>query len=192
MEKNKGFYVNNGVVIEGYLSDESYFNGILFLLREPNSENQTSFWFKDCLKAEPSDTISKRTRTKYINTFERLLSYAGKDYKLKECAYANVIPYKGERTVSTIYKALDNDTKADRFLSLVNECHPTHAFVCSDMFDALKNCGKLHGNLCGVDYESRGKKRCALYDNSTIKVYEIYHPAAPVPYPKEKNNRFDA
>lgn len=91
---------SRGEYVEGYLSSEKDFNGVVFLLREPNNKNKDDktspkqvtdeFWFKKVLwdfdsyhkelklKNEPDDKIvkSKRAATKYINRFKEMLKAA--------------------------------------------------------------------------------------------------------------------
>ena len=73
--------------LEGFL-DDTFFNGVIFLLREPNTgkENkQTEFWLKkrltgnyaynDAAMDKAQIRNDKRAYTKYRNGFQAMLTY---------------------------------------------------------------------------------------------------------------------
>ena len=173
--------------IEGYLSSKETFNGVLFLLREPNSSEQKRFWFKDCMEKEEKGSlsdesgVSKRQYTKYKKIFERLLEYTGIE-GLQNCAYANIKPDSGCNVVSAEYKTITNDEKADRIDSLFKACNPKVAFVCGDMFDALiskRNMQYSTGE--GIRYN---KTRLRKGSYNGIAIFETYHPSYRGSYPE--------
>lgn len=189
MSKNEyvGFERNDkNEYIEGYLSDKEHFNGVLFLLREPNTKGkrQKEFWFKNSLEKNSR----QRSFSLYKNKFNIYLKYLNGEYNLSDCAYANIIPTDGKKSKSDKYRKINNENIRNRFISIVNECNNKIKFVftCYDIFDALKeteNSQPVEG--MGIKYRKSDKtKRVIRIGN--ITVYEIYHPSY-TKYPKEKS-----
>ena len=71
--------------IDGYLSDK--FNGILFILKESNTEGiaetEDTFWFKDCKNA-------KRWNLYHNSMVTYLEMFFGEKANYRECAYMNL------------------------------------------------------------------------------------------------------
>lgn len=191
--ENKAFHKYKNEYIEGFLSDKAHFNGVLFLLKEPNSngKEQCEFWFRNgLLDSTTLEKNSKRAFTLYKNKFNIYLGYLKGNYNLYDCAYANIRPSNGKSAESKEYKNLKDNDKYNRFLSIVEECENKieYVFTCYDIFDALlkEGDGKLL-NVQGIEYHnSNGSiltKR--VMEINGIIVYEIYHPSY-TKYPKEK------
>lgn len=181
-----GFAQNDkGEYIEGYLSNKENFNGVLFLLREPNTKGkiQEEFWFKNSLEKN----IHQRSFSLYKNKFNIYLKYLNGEYNLSDCAYANIRPTDGEKRKSDKYNKINNKDILNRFMSIVKACDNKVKFVftCYDIFDALKeapNSQSVEG--FGIKYRKSDKtKRVMCIEN--ITVYEIYHPSY-TKYPKER------
>ena len=173
--------------IEGYISERKNFNGVLFVLKEPNSDNQTSFWFKNCFEEIPQDPVSKKSFTQYCNCFKKLLTYVPFEPELTDCAYANIKSFSGQSSVSVEYSCIKDREKAERVESLIKACNPIVIFVCQDSFDALVKNKNLDIQLLedGITYKN-GEKRLRSMDYNNVKIYEIYHPSCRRGYPDEK------
>ncbi len=173
---------------EGFLDDTS-FNGVIFLLREPNAgdgKTQTDFWFKkrlpgnykydDSTLTEAQIRNDKRAHTKYLNRFKEMLTYVfpGSDeercYKeLCRSAYFNLRPDAGNRSVSEKYTELLNDPcyVRSRFESIAGYCKKRTAdeltvFTCTDIFNKLAEYYSLpeeDKKPDGVDCGKYGKKQ---------------------------------
>ena len=98
---------NNGEYTEGFLGEPENFNGIVFLLREPNTggEPAEEFWFKKVLndsenyhkslessnKEKSKTANSKRDATKFRNRFSEMLEFIDhKENDLKNSVFCNV------------------------------------------------------------------------------------------------------
>lgn len=172
----KGFDTNiNGEYIEGYLSDKEHFNGVLFLLKEPNTngEIQNEFYFRKCLyKEENNSTIDS-----YVKYLRQILSNLSVNRNLENCTYANMIPYCGMHKESEKYKKLSNKERVERFESLLND-KTDIVFVCRNEFDAIiKEKNIEWKENCGIKYSNKPNSKRMLQYSDKITVYEIYHPS---------------
>lgn len=171
-----GFAKNDkGEYIEGYLSDKEHFNGVLFLLREPNTngEIQKEFYFRKCLYKEEINS----TMDFYADYFNNILSCLPENKKLKDCAYANIIPDHGMPTKSDKYKSLSNEERVERFESLLNK-ETEIIFVCQEEFDSIRKMKKIKSQEnCGIKYSNKPNSKRKLHYNDRIIIYEIYHPS---------------
>jgi len=167
-----GFAKNDkGEYIEGYLSDKEHFNGVLFLLKEPNTPKQETFYFRECVNGE------KNNMGNYITVLNNLLKHYTNNAKLEECAYANMIPDHGMPKESEEYKCLSDKFRFDRFISIINECKPSIVFLCTKDFDGIVKYANIESiENKGVKYSnSKNTKRIAYYND--VLIYEIYHPS---------------
>lgn len=131
-----GFKQNDkGEYIEGYLSNKENFNGVLFLLREPNTNGkiQKEFYFRKCLYKEENNSAMNF----YTDYFRNILACLPEDKELKDCAYANIIPDHGMTSKSKEYKSLSNEERVARFESLLNK-KTKIIFVCKEEFDSIR------------------------------------------------------
>lgn len=172
-----GFLIDkNNTCLEGYLSDEASFNGVLFLLREPNSDGAKTdkFWFKECL-----ENPIKRTRTfkRIFNRFNAMLKNYADNRDLKNCAFANINNMGGYSKIGENYNKANKKGIA---LDKINTCNAKIVFTCSDIFNALLEVAEA--SFDGVEYNNGKKMRkFALND---VMMYEILHPSRS---PKLKN-----
>ena len=187
MDLAKGFAKNGKCqYIEGYISTETEFNGVLFLLKEPNTDDQRGFWFKECFYHDYDQICAKRTFTRYKTVFNKLLTYSESGLKLKNCAYANIKSYNGKNRESSEYRKLSYAEKLNRLDSLIDACHPKFIFICQDLFDTLIMINKISPLYNGVTYKGGSIQKRKCYYKS-IPVYEIYHPSYwRIGYPDER------
>ncbi len=177
------FFKNNtGEEIEGYLSTKDNFNGIVFLLREPNSKKPTDFWFKNVLDG----TVVGQTPSKYKNRFQQMLIAAGLAHEnaaldvLKNAVYCNIHPEFGENSATRSF----HKKKRDRSKLFLDDFPRKHKeltiFTLWDIFDIfLEHLEPLEAiSKKGLEY-SNTRKRCfqATKDGCKITVYEIIHPS---------------
>lgn len=177
----------NGKPIEGYLSDKEHFNGVLFLLREPNTDKQNEFWFKRSLE----ENRKQRSFSLYKNKFNIMLSYLPEKYLLKDCAYANIRPLNGGKVKSVDYINEKEISIFNRFNEIINCCDNRVKFVftCYDIFNSiLNNSNGVLTNENGIEYNKvKDRKRVLKYNGITI--FEIYHPSY-TKYPKKADNEY--
>lgn len=176
----------NNEYIEGFLTDREHFNGVLFLLREPNTDKQTEFWFKKSLKNDSS----QRSFRLYRNKFNIYLEYLGGNYNLSECAYANVRPIDGENYKSDEFKKLNNQQIFERFKYILDCCGSKvkYVFTCNDIFSAICEENKLQQDEIKesiIQYRKSNVRKRYIEFNGVI-VFEIYHPSY-TKYPKRVN-----
>ena len=157
-------YLNVNPDIEGFLAkDGVQFNGVVFLMREPNTggEKADDFWFKNCLNGTIPDRIADEKAYKgkfytYNKKFIRLLSYIYQDKnhdrvgELKHSAYFNLRPDGGNARMSEAYKALRDtpDQCKYRFGQILAYCTERirtddgkgtlNIFTCWDIANALQ------------------------------------------------------
>lgn len=169
---------------EGFVPSKDDFNGLVFLLREPNSEEQQEFYFKDCLR---NNNLKNR------NKFENYKTYVSEEMQLNQCAYFNLRYDGGESERSKIYyRILDSEEYfKKRFENIIKYCKTSsynnilYLFTCDDIFQKMSEYGiipKDPENDFGVRHKRKGKiyqKECCTfcYEGTTIKVFEIYHPS---------------
>jgi hypothetical protein len=183
---NNEFKKYNNEYIEGFLSDKEHFNGVLFLLREPNAPKQTEFWFKKSLE----NNSTQRSFTLYKNKFNIYLGYLEGNYKLSGSAYANIRPSDGENYTSKKYKELSNSNKYSKFLDILNCCDGKvrYVFTCNDIFKAICEMNNIDPNKTessNIIYrKSNVRKRFVKINGITI--FDIYHPSY-TKYPMKAN-----
>ena len=173
-------------LMEGLLDKEgALFNGIVFLMREPNTGGKKAedFWFRKCLHETVSPAYEGNFNT-YYNKFVRLLSYIypgtcedARRNELEHCAYFNLRPDGGNAQMSEPYIMLrgDADSCSFRFEEILKYCkkrirdeHKSgtlHIFTCWDIVDALQKHGIIP-NACadltkqnGVIFKRSGNER---------------------------------
>ena len=196
---------SNGEYVEGYLSSVKDFNGVVFLLREPNNKSKDDidspkqvteeFWFKKVLddfdsyhnelklKNEPDNKITNRKRaaTKYTNRFrEMLISIRSDPNSLNNAIFCNVHPDYGETYCTTEYKKVMPQNAVEIFEYLTSK-HPhsdLNIFTCRDIYNTLKDYLKILNEEDGLEY-NKGILNMfhTLCNSHNITVYEIYHPS---------------
>ncbi len=193
------FRGKGGEPLEGYLDDR--FNGVVFLLKEPNTEDAKIFWFKEVCTRERAEKYfinpiekdpkkiraSKVTATKFRNTFEKLLAEkctaVCEDIALEHSVYLNLCPFKGEKTESTAYskaiRALDQDSEIIRIIS---QLEPAVVFVHKDIYEKLLQIYKGRPVADSIVYKNKTLSLCCECEihGQTCRIYGIYHPSARV------------
>lgn len=176
----------NNEYIEGFLTDKEHFNGVLFLLREPNTDKQTEFWFKKSLETDSS----QRSFRLYKNKFNIYLEYLGDNYNLFDCAYANIRPLDGKNYKSDEFKKLNNQQLFNKFQNILDCCGAKVkcVFTCNDIFNAICEENKIEQNEIkesSIRYR-KSKVRKRYIELNEVTVFEIYHPSY-TKYPKRIN-----
>lgn len=164
-----------------YVGDN--FNGVLFLLREPNSngkpvsENDNA-WITKVLHSEQTKNADK-----YRKTFYSLLNSLGFDNAcLPNTAFDNIKPDGGESSISNEYKACSLSERAIRAFSIIDEINPKYVFACLDIYEAIKRYliyNKIYYRESndGLVYKKAKKSKIELtYNNVEIQIFQIYHP----------------
>ena len=164
-----------------YITDN--FNGVLFLLREPNSNGKK-------VTRNDNDWISKvldfkktKNADKYRKTFISLLKSIGySDKNLHDCAFDNINPTGGKSSIGDEYRHFSVHDKANRALSIIDEISPKYVFTCLDIYNAIKQYlidsqTNYIESIDGIVYK-RGKKNKIefIYNNNKIQLFNIYHP----------------
>lgn len=196
------FHKNNkGEYTEGFLGEPENFNGIVFLLREPNTggEPAEEFWLKEVLtnpenyhKAlESSNTDkkkianSKRDATKFRKRFSEMLEFIDhKEDDLKNSVFCNVNPKSGGKTLSKEYKeAMKNGKPQEMALYFASLKDEITVFTCVDIYKKLFESDNTKIDIIeqkkGFIY-NRKPLDCFIgkIDNKKITVYAIYHPSS--------------
>ena len=199
--KNDCEYYNNGKCFAS--SDIKYedlivckpdnFNGVLFILREPHKyENQSSeeavsgnknWWGKICSAAGETGKETAYTNRfhEYLNALECLNAICENDNDLSKAALANINPYGGEEKASECYREISQDEKYNRIEHILREVRPKYIFMCSDIYNALKNnIGNEPEENNGVKYNSNKRRQykslTLTFENQKIRCFEIIHP----------------
>lgn len=193
------FHKNSkGEYTEGFLGEPENFNGIVFLLREPNTGGKPAeeFWVKEVLtnsenyhKAlESSNTDkkkianSKRDATKFRNRFSEMLEFIDhKEDDLMNSVFCNVNPKSGGKTLSKEYKeAMKNGKPQEMALYFASLKDEITVFTCFDIYDDLLELDNIKNKeeKTGLKYKSK-VSRCfeGEIGKAKIKVYEIVHPS---------------
>ena len=132
------------------------FNGVLFLMREPNNESNDTDpvkitegnwkWFSSLLKPTAKDRDeTKGKKTRYHNRFEEMLNALPiADKNLEHVAYANLHIYGGGKANSKEYQEILNDKdKRTKEMKRIYQCIPQdkiqYIITCRDIFDRLSD-----------------------------------------------------
>lgn len=193
----------NGNVMEGLLYDVPQDSvRLLFILREPNCENEQSFWLKEVVHGRKE---KGKNGNKILNTLTKLACFAlGKQEPdiLRECAFINLYPYDGKPRVDrkggfsktccalkSLCKATDimksgyNRIKviAKKRMELLKHLSDTNIrniVTTADIFNYIAN---EDNNFSTMGIRKKNGKQfrigSLIYDER-IKVYEYYHPSA--------------
>ena len=100
--------------LEGLIGDGEYLPEVLFLMREPNSDDATYFWFKNDVvqrrygnSAALSAALNEKPKgARYFNVLSALakkLLHTDDEFVLQRCAYMNLYPYSGKAQKSQKY-----------------------------------------------------------------------------------------
>lgn len=188
------FYKNaSGEYVEGYLSTPEKFNGIVFLLKEPNDLNPEHFWFKNAIYGreiyKESDTEKDKRRSKIAASkfkirFEEMLEAigCGKE-ELHNAVYCNVHPEWGECKQSEDYRKQMGQKSIEMFDALSEQHKKLIVFTCMDIYSNIKNYYISKGALKqdtndGLQYTKRTLNRFKVEtEGRMITVYEMFHPS---------------
>lgn len=182
------FFKNkDGRYVEGYLNSKEDFNGIIFLLREPNDKapEQSEFWFRNVL----DDIVKGHLASRYKNRFIEMLiaTKFATDSKsaislIKNAMYCNLHPEYGESKKTEEYdeiKVSRGTTFIDTFSKEHQHNHLT-IFTVWDIYDIfLKHLGPVDETSDeGLQYK-HNRKRCfhTKKNSCDLTVYEIAHPS---------------
>lgn len=184
---------------EGYVGNKEEFNGIIFYLREPNTEGKKvrDFWFQQIIlnkekyynESEKTNCkkikVDKMIASKFENRFSEMFKQLGMtDKTLKDVVYCNVHSDFGEKGITYEYtEALNCATQKLETIIGNIEKDELIIFTCKDIFDEL--CGpcswkieKIYDN--GLKYNKRKDNMhyfCHIINGKKITVYEILHPS---------------
>ena len=193
MCKNYGFDEH-----EGFVGEVQNFNGLIFYLREANtnSERPNEFWFqrivtdweayyeelKERGEATNKIAINKKIATKFKNEFERIIKQLNLKKKLINCAFCNVNANGGGSEVKKPYKeALKNaHNKMERIINCIPSQEVT-IITCRDIYAKLKASWKemnMEIYNTGIKYDNGDKEYffCQI-GSKRVFVYEMYHPS---------------
>lgn len=162
------------------------FNGVLFLLREPDSggervSSEDNSWISNVLNCKP--VVNEYDAEKYRKAFSAMLNFIGHESTgLSRTAFDNIYPYSGEASMSEDYRRLKSRDKSNRAFQIIDDIKPEYIFTCYDIYNALKeDLNKKNINYVenhnGLTYKRGQKKYLKLeYNNRQLSIYEIYHP----------------
>ena len=189
------FYKYNGKYIEGYLGEPENFNGIVFLLKEPNNPGGADeFWFKNMLVSKEKylseSAGSRNIFSKFKNRFSEMLGYLDEKAELENSIFCNVNPIYGDREATrSFYRELKNG-KAELMLEYFSELKDNiTVFACKEIYRHLLKSGMLNikKEYAGLRYKNAtlGCFECEI-KHTKVTVYEIYHPSRSSKIQKEK------
>ncbi len=180
------FYKYKGELIEGYLGEPENFNGIIFLLKEPNNpDGAKEFWFKNMLLSEEiyinSERKSKAVFTKFKNRFSEMIECTNTEKELKDAIFCNVNPLKGKATVTQEFYEVLKSGKVEKMLDFFADLKDDITlFTCSDVYSYLFKSDKLPNKTKKSGLSCKNKPLdCFTSEigNTKITVYEIHHPS---------------
>lgn len=190
------FYKHKDEFTEGYLGEPEKFNGIIFLLKEPNNlDGAKEFWLKKVLnnsteyhrnleengKDKKDITRSKRTFTAFKNRFMEMLEFIGLNKEdLQNSVFCNIHPVCGANTeTKTVEKAI-KETSEEMLYFLSTLKSDITIFTCKNIYRHLLESDKIpyKTQKTGLSYKNQelGCFKCEI-NNTRVTVYEIYHPS---------------
>ena len=189
------FYHYNGRPIEGFIGNPNECK-ILFILKEPDTGSAEEFWFKkgvdQCGKgAKRYFHILGKIAAKILDRSGDLDNDDFLQSVLKECAYINLYPIKGETSASDDYKIvleLLENTESDPIeinkkcnhneiasnrKYLIENINCDYIVTVWDIFDKII---KEESRSNGIKYDGKWFKKGEF---SGKPVYYFYHPSYP-------------
>lgn len=133
--------LKDGKPLESYLGDKEHFNGVLFILREPNSGGNPAdtFWMKMVANDQPTSAENKAHETRYKNRFSEMLKAIGMGPNdLKNAAYVNVHPEHGSSTVSNAYQGIPRKQLGESAVAKCQRLNAKTVFTCPDIYEGMK------------------------------------------------------
>ena len=177
---------SNGEYVEGYLSSKEDFNGIVFLLKEPNNPNGADeFWFKNMLesseKYQKETKTSKSIYTKFKIRFSEMIQSIDSKKALTDSIFCNLNPVKGNSKASDDFYTLLENGKAESMLEFFATLKDNIIiFTCKDIYRHLKTSNKISIKKVqsGLKYKKETLEcfECEM-GQARIVVFEINHPS---------------
>lgn len=133
--------LKDGKPLEGYLSDKEHFNGVLFILREPNSGGipADTFWMRKVAYGKTCGMTGTARGTRYQNRFSEMLKAIGMEPNdLKNAAYVNVHPEHGSSTVSNAYQGIPRKQLGEIAVAKCLSLNANTVFTCPDIYEGMK------------------------------------------------------
>lgn len=187
--------LKDGKPLEGYLGDKEHFNGVLFILREPNSGGKSAdkFWMWKVAHGKTCGMTGTALGTRYQNRFSEMLkAIVMEPNDLKNAAYVNVHPEHGSSTVSNAYQDIPRKQLGEIAVAKCLSLNANTVFTCPDIYEGMKKClteeyrgGTLveRENNSKFCYRRKGKPVqmskftfCGVC-GWEITVYQILHPS---------------
>lgn len=163
--------VNNNAILVSY--HETYFNKVLFIMREPgggktdsDSTKGNKEWFLDVCKGGKNNL-----QTRYFNRFSEMLKFVNCE-NLSNSAYTNIKLNSGGTSVSKDYWKITKEEKKGVVDKLIDNIKPEIIFTCWDIFNSV--CTYADIKKDGLKYNPNRIKRACEYRG--VQVYEILHP----------------
>ena len=166
-------------------TEDIEFNGVLFILREPNSNGEVVTegdreWFYKVINGD-------RTANRYghyAKSFSAYMEHTDLDNKsLAGCRLENIHPEYGNPHCSKTYKDMGDTDKLERFNEIITEYCPRYVFTCDDIFKAVYESENLSYNdlpdgLFYPNKKTKKQKKMMIYTHKgkIINVFEICHP----------------
>lgn len=200
------FLNNSSNIIEGYLGDKESAE-LLFVLKEPNTQNANNFWLKRALDGKENNA------ERYIYILGVLAGkILGKPFGLdeerrsllKRCAYINLYPFRGKETASSEYMQVLNEFGSIGYdvtsVSIARNSPPKqvaqnrmailhelsllgcrYAVTTQDIFSAVSRESKTDIGIV-IDYNRRGQKCQKSFKrcklfDDRLTLYSFWHPA---------------
>lgn len=181
------FHKNSkGEVTEGYLGNPENFNGIVFLLKEPNNPSGTNeFWFKNMLESTNKymneTKISKGVFTRFKNRFSEMMKSKDDKKELEDSIFCNIHPEYGESSETKAVDEAIKEGKAEEMLEFFSTLKDEiTVFACREIYRHLLESKKIKVVMKqpGLKYK-KGILGCFVCEinNTKFIVYEIYHPS---------------
>lgn len=188
MEYMYDFYKYNEKYIEGYLGEPENFNGIVFLLKEPNNpDGAKEFWFKSML--DSTEKYLKETKnsrsifTKFKNRFSEMIEYTDNNKELKNAIFCNVNPIYGKSKATNDFYEILTSGKPEKMLEFFSSLKDIiTVFTCKDIYRHLLKSDKIKvlKETSGLRYKNKNEPlgcfECEIRSTKVV-VYEILHPS---------------
>lgn len=175
--------------LEGVIGKDCKYNGVLFLLKESNSNNEIpdKFWFREIVnntinyenKTKKEISNSKRVGTKFTKTFDKLLKIIYQSCDINECAFCNLNIQGGTVTTGKEYNKeiknlKENQNEFKKYFNF-DGVKTEIIFTVKDIYDRITE--NTQDETCGIEYKNSFLNRKTLnVDGQKIILYCINHP----------------
>ncbi len=180
--------------LEGVIGSNGNYNGILFLLKESNSDDKEpdTFWFQKVVEntvnyeglSKKKIKNSKTSGTKFKKAFKRLLELTEKNCDLEDCAFCNLNPHGGHEKTNEVFclkvkKLKENQELLEKYLEFDGKKTKV-IFTAIDIYNAISE--NTQNETDGIKYKKKTlKKKTLKINDQEITVYCIYHPTYSAP-----------